>query len=221
MLQTQSNVFQLGSLILSEPITALTDLLLAILCSVIILRLLKFRNETGVMSPWSFFFLGMGLSTLTGAIVHGLRHYQTTDANYNTWMCMNILSGLSVFFAQLATAGYIGKISDKGGRYKTMAGIQLGCYIVLIFLFRSFEVVKIQIAVGMIPVLIIHLIGYRKGISGGGWVAAGIGTSFFSAIFHTFKISIDPVWCNFNDLAHVFIGISFVLIAKGVLISRR
>jgi hypothetical protein len=208
MSSTQPNVMQFGSFILSEPITALTDLLLAFLCLAIILRLRKGKAKSDTALFWSLFFLGMGLSTLTGSVVHGMRHYQSISTNHTTWMFMNILSGASVFFAQLATYQYIGKRSRYGSAYRILAWTQLGCYAVLILIFRSFEVVKIQVAVGMIPVMIIHIVGYRKGIRGGGWVGAGIGASFFSAIFHTFKLSIDEV-----------IGISFVLIAKGVLVD--
>jgi hypothetical protein len=214
---TESNVVQFGSFMLSEPITAITDVLLALLCFIIIFRLRVLKKETGSYSAWSFFFLGMGLSTLTGTIVHGCRHYQTEDAHYNTWMFMNVLSGLSVFFAQLATVKYIHQRSKHAKLLQTIAWIQLVCYFVLILIFRSFNVVKIQVAVAMIPVMIIHIAGFRKGIKGGGWVGAGIGMSFFSAVFHTFKISINEIWFNYNDLSHVFIGASFILIATGVL----
>ncbi|MFI5148469.1 MAG: DUF6962 family protein [Bacteroidia bacterium] len=220
-MQTSFNGIHLGSFLLSEPVTALTDLLLALLCLIIIFRLRRSQKTGAASTSWSFFFAGMGLSTFTGALVHGMRAYQTDAAHYNTWMVMNVVSGLSVFFAQMATVDFLRK-SGRGDRiYKTIALIQLGCFIVLILLFRNFEVVKVQVAAGMVPVMIIHLTGLRKGVTGSGWIGAGIGVSFCSAIFHTFKLSIHPVWCNFNDLSHLFIGISFVLIAKGILIESR
>jgi hypothetical protein len=163
----------------------------------------------------------MGLSVFTGVVVHGFRRYQSEDTHYNTWMLMNIIAGGSVYFAQIATARSILKDSSQGTLLSTIARIQALIYMACIAAVHSFSVVKIQIAAGMVPVMIIHFYDYRKGIKGGAWVGIGIALSFFSAVFHTLKLTISERWFNYNDISHVFIGASFVLISAGIRIRYR
>jgi len=215
----ESFAIHIGNFALSEPTTTISDFLLTLYCLLINLFLRRRRNGDAAMASWQFFFAGMGLSFLAGVFVHGLRHYQTEEAHYNTWMVMNVITGCSVYFAQIATSRSI----LKGGRgellMRTTANVQFILYLVCIYLFHSFNAVKIQIAVAMVPVMLINFFDYRKGTKGGAWLGVGIGISFFSAVFHTLKLSISERWFNYNDISHLFLAGSFTMMIMGI--SRR
>ncbi len=134
---------------------------------------------------------------------------------------MNSIAGCSVYFAQVAASRSVLKDSGQGTILRIIAQVQILAYLTCLFFIHSFMVVKIQIAAGMLPVMIIYIMNYRKGGKGGGWIGLGIGLSFFSAIFHTLKLSINERWFNYNDLSHIFITASFILIAAGVRIYHR
>jgi hypothetical protein len=215
----ESFAIHIGDFALSEPTTAVSDFLLTLYCLFICLYLHRRRKGDAAMGSWQLFFTGMGISFLTGVLVHGLRHYQTPEAHYNTWMVMNVITGCSVYFAQIATSRSI----LKGGRgeswMRTTANVQFIVYLVCIYVFHSFNAVKLQIAAGMIPVMVINFIDYRKGTKGGAWLGVGIGLSFFSAVFHTIKFSISERWFNYNDISHLFLAGSFTMMIMGI--SRR
>lgn len=207
----------LGSIIIDEPTTAGTDLVLSILCVFIFLLLSRYSTQCHSIRPWRSFFLLMGLSTLFGSIVHGLRYYQSDTYHYNFWMAMNLISGIAVYFAQMATI----KSNFKASRFRnillTVPNIQLALYLVLIMLFRDFNMVKLQIAAGMVPIMFINFYDYFKGAKGGAWIAGGIAVASLSSVVHSVKFSLNE-WFNYNDISHVLLMCSFSMICYGVVV---
>jgi hypothetical protein len=212
----ESFAIHIGGFALTEPITAVSDFLLTLLCLAICRKLQPFRKQEPAAAFWQYFFIGMGLSVLTGVVVHGFRQYQSEAEHYNTWMGMNVITGCSVYFAQIATALSVLKGGKGEKRMRTLATVQFVVYLACISLFHSFNAVKIQIAAGMIPVMVLNIIDSRKGAKGGAWLATGIGLSFFSAVCHTLKFSISERWFNYNDISHLFIASSFIGIYIGI-----
>src|ERR1051326_4747431 len=135
---------QLGNIVIDEPTTAGTDLLLTIICFFIFTWLSRLRGQCGSVSPWRNFFLLMGLSTLFGSIVHGLRYYQSEEYHYNFWMTMNIISGVAVYFAQMATI----RSNFRASRFRkvlaSVPNVQLLIYLVVLYFFRNFNVVVVR-----------------------------------------------------------------------------
>jgi hypothetical protein len=211
----------IGSFILSEPVTAVSDLLLSAFCISRVIVFQKYRSPDSALSFWQLFFLLMGVSSSVGVIVHGLRFYQSETVHYNTWMGMSVISGIAIYFAQMATSRSILRESKNGTLLRIIAQVQVVLFLILMILFRNYNVVKIQVAAGMVPVMIIHFYAFRKGMIGSAWLATGIAVSFFSAVVHTLKLSIDDRWFNFNDVSHVFIGTSFALISYGIIIRQK
>lgn len=206
---------------LSEPVTAISDLLLAVFCLAIVASFRKFRKLENSVYSWQVFFLLMGASTFIGVIVHGFRYYQSIPVHDNTWMLMNVIAGVSIYFAQLATSRSILKNSKNGAILRKIAAAQIVVYLILILIFRSFNVVKIQVAAGMVPVMIIYFYDFKKGVQGGAWLGTGIALSFVPAVFHSLKVTISENWFNHNDISHVFIGASFALISYGISIRLK
>ncbi|HEV7230861.1 MAG TPA: hypothetical protein VGO45_06010 [Bacteroidia bacterium] len=211
----------IGGFALSEPVTAVSDLLLGMLCLFIIISLQKSKRNNPAVTLWQIFFFGMGLSTLTGVIVHGLREYQSETGNHSTWMFMNVISGASVYFAQLATAQSILKDFRFKKLFVIIANAQALAYLLCISFVSgfSFNAVIIQIAAGMIPVMIFHFSASGRNKPGATWIGTGISLSFLSAVARTTKMSLDPDWFNYNDISHIFIAASFIVMFRGISMS--
>jgi hypothetical protein len=212
----------LGGFVLTEPTTAFTDLILACICLYVILRLGRSLAGSKWVKGWQFFFAGMGLSTLTGVLVHGLRNYFSVENHYLIWMSMNIISGTSVCFAQYATRHSVLLRSKNGGVYSAIAAAQAVAYFFCLLLIRpfSFTIVIIQVAIGMLPVMALNFLDFSKGAKGGAWLGTGIALTFVAAVFRVLKVSVSEHWFNFNDIGHVFIGASFLFICKGILLRE-
>ena len=216
------NVFSiaLGPFALSEPTTAFTDLLLAIICLYVMRRLGSALSGSKWKRGWQLFFTGMGLSTLIGVFVHGLRNYLSLDNQYLIWMIMNIISGVSVCFAQYATMHSVLLRSRNRKSYLILTIVQALAYFFCLMLIRpfSFTIVIIQVAAGMLPIMILHYYDSAKGIKGGAWLGTGIALTFIAAVFRLLKVSFSEHWFNYNDIGHIFIGTSFLFICKGILL---
>ncbi|HEY6161073.1 MAG TPA: hypothetical protein VI112_07615 [Bacteroidia bacterium] len=206
---------QLGNIVIDEPTTTGTDLLLTIICIFIFTWLSRLRGQCGSVSPWRNFFLLMGLSSLLGSIVHGLRNYQSEEYHYNFWMTMNIICGVAVYFAQVATIQSNFRISRFRKILVSIPNIQLAAYLVILYFIHNFNVVVIQIAVGMVPIMFINFFDYFRGTQGGGWISAGIALSCLPALVRGLKFSLNA-WFNYNDLSHVLLMCSFISIFYGV-----
>jgi hypothetical protein len=80
---------------------------------------------------------------------------------------------------------------------------------------QSYEIAKLHVAVGLVPILIAYALQGLRGERGKTWIAAGILVSALTAVVHTFKLSFS-VWFNYNDIAHMLIVSSIILIGNGV-----
>lgn len=219
----ESITVHIGSFELSEPVTALTDLFLSALCFFLFLSLRKYSRISNAANSWQLFFLLMSISAFTGVMVHGLRVYQTEAGHHTTWMIMNVIAGIAIYFGQIATMRSILNDSKHRTRYKVIVNLQIVAYLACILLMKEFNynVVKAQVAIGMVPVMLLNFLDYRKGTRGGVWLGIGIGLSFFSGVFHTLKLSISENWFNYNDISHVFLCACFTLMAYGFTLRMK
>jgi hypothetical protein len=79
-------------------------------------------------------------------------------------------------------------------------------------LVQNFIVVVINTALGLIPVMVLHLRLQRSAADK--MLAYGIMISFLTVIVHGFKISMHAYF-NHNDLAHILIMVSLWFMYKG------
>jgi hypothetical protein len=204
---------------IAEPTTALTDFILALLCLLFYFKVTKSRIEKGI-NNWRLFFLFMGISTLLGGITHAFLENHESAVYLSFWLTMQLASGLSIYFAQLATIRSIpnAKIPLYRSEQKSMllCRIQFLVFATLVLIFQNFLVVVINSTLGFLMVLYIHaLSGKKYGNRPAGWIAAGITISFLTAIVYSLKISVND-WFNFKDIAHVIMMVSICFIFYGV-----
>src|ERR1039458_2527470 len=92
---------EIGCIKIMEPVTVLTDLIVAVVCFYAWNRL-KRKNNSGniVFTLYRYFFLGMGLSTTLGGLIgHAFIQYLSFPWKLPGW----ILSMVSVALAERAS----------------------------------------------------------------------------------------------------------------------
>jgi di/tricarboxylate transporter len=207
---------ELGALKITEPVTAGTDLLIAliaiILAVLIFIRVRKIAEPVGRNLSWFYFFLFMGLSTFAGALSHGLRYYLPGSAFLFMFTLMNVLSGVSSLYAQLATIDF--EVENRTRRMKSFAVLLFICFIMLVIWIRSFTVTNIYVTGTFLFVLYNHRRSWKKGKNPSKYICYGILISFITAFVFLFKISLSE-WFNHKDIAHVFIMISLLVMYQG------
>jgi len=127
---------------------------------------------------------------------------------------MQLFNGFAVYAAQQATSNSALLLSQKRSLWNYASIIQLLIFIPSVFIFQNFTVVSIDMALGLIPIMMIHFKDSKTNPSSI-WIAYGILISFLTAIVHFSKFSLH-VYFNYLDIAHLLIMINLSVIFVGV-----
>lgn len=199
---------------LFEPITSLTDLILSISCFYFFFAIRKFKNINGHVNNWSRFFLFLGVSTLLGSILHATPF--RNNNSYNTlWVLMQLLSGLSVFFAQSAAFRY--QISNLKVRKVLIfySWVQLLIFLPCVFYFFNFKVVAVNSLITLIQLIIIYFPTNKNEVLLRSQISFGFLISFGTFYVNHKRLSAF-VWLKHNDIAHLIMYISVFLVFRGI-----
>ena len=205
----------IGSFVLTEPTTVITNIFLAALCWLFSSRLGKVQDKSSSTRYWQLYFILMGTSAATGIFKHGLVHYQSEANNYITWSVMNVETGFAIYFAQLATVHSFISIKRSSTILQAIITLQLGVYLAWFFIVKDYSIVKWHIALGLVPIMLVNGFYFFKGATGRGWLAVGIVVGAFAAAVHGLKFSFGK-WFNYNDIAHLFIMASLYMMFYGI-----
>jgi hypothetical protein len=206
---------KLGNLVIGEPMTSLTDILLAVTSFLLVIRIRSRLNESFFNNAWRMFFLFMGISTTFGTFAHALNGSEATRLFNVLWMAMTFSSSTAVFYAVHATIRFM-RSSDMWRRIFTRINfIALIVFLLYTAAYNDFEIFKIHAAVGVAIIFITHFIAWMKSHWGSGWIAVGMGLSIMTVIIHTSQLSISK-WFNYKDISHVIMLMSLVCIYNGI-----
>lgn len=208
---------QLGSVIIRDPVTALTNILI-FLAGYWCWRQIR-NSEDASVKAWSKFFLFIGTSSLVGVLVHGFSYYFSLQTHFWIWITMSLIQNLAVSFAQTGTAL----------RYFPKQKNWILVLIVLQFMGAAagqiasadYKWAKWHIALGLLPVMGLYFARWANGEKKSKWIALGIAVSGITVAVHSFKISISKEWFNFNDIAHLLIVASLLIMIKGFAAGRN
>ncbi|MGL4598671.1 MAG: DUF6962 family protein [Bacteroidia bacterium] len=203
-----------SGIILRDPVTALTNVMM-FAAGIYGWKKIRPADKTNFYAHnWGNFFLFLAISSLIGVIVHGFSYYTSEKTHLGVWMAMVIVQGLGSTYAQRAEAQrYIHK------RYRFLhlfPALQVLLFILAMIYWKNYNVVKIHIALGLLPIMLWNIILGFRSHTGTALIGWGIFMAAITAAIHTFKISIHPIWLNYNDISHLLIVVSFLMMAKGL-----
>jgi hypothetical protein len=199
---------EFGGVVIQAPVTAGTNLLLAVQCAVYCARL-----RTGAEARprlWAGFFAMMSLATLAGVLKHGMRDTLPESVFLGVLWISSVTGGVSTYYAQLATIR-----SHAGAAMARVlsraALVQLAGFLATsAALGPEMTLLIADTAIGLLPVIWFE----ARGCPEGGLVAIGLAVSIGTAAVYLSGLSVGP-WLNHIDIAHVLMGVSFLLIARG------
>jgi hypothetical protein len=207
-----STEIEIGGVIVRDPVTALTNIGIFATGLVCYLRLRKQKLEFPHKN-WIYFFLLVGVASLIGVIVHGFSHYTSEETHFKIWWAMGVVQGAGVTLAQF------GFTSNVLSRFRVLVialvALQFGAFVLGSYITGTFTIAKIHLAVGLVPIMLYYIYMAFKGRRAEKLVATGIGISSLTALVHGLKISISD-WFNYNDIAHLLIIASLVVMYEGV-----
>lgn len=201
-----------GGLIIRAPVTAGTNLLLAVQCSLYFRALRTAPSQRSRL--WAGFFLAMAVATLAGVVKHGFRHELAPSSLLLVLWVSNLGAGLSTYFAQCATLDRLARVKPlrKGD---SIVRAQLLLFLAANVAFGpEILVLLANTAVGLLPVIGAEARAAHRGQADGAWIAAGLSLSIGTGVVYVAELSAGP-WLNHVDIAHLLLGVSFWMMLRG------
>ena len=210
----QPSIYPFGFQI-TEPVIALTDLLIALVAFYCWRQWKKLKKQGSFYNLMNYYFILISISTFMGGVfAHALLHYYGQIQKVPGWQ----VGMLAVFCLELASIEQAKSHLSATllSVFKTLAIAKLLVAMFLSISTQSFTYVGLHLAIGLFVVMLIpHLVVYRVSKDEGNkYFLMGIGFFVVVAIVFAKKISPHPFFTE-QDVSHVLIAISVYLFYKG------
>jgi hypothetical protein len=208
---------------ITEPMTMLTDYVLALFTLYLAVRLLKLglSNQQNSILLWGGAFIATALAAVAGGTSHGFALYLGEVAKIAIWKTTVYSIGLASFFMLSGTI--IATISTKFGVWLLAATVlKFLVYAVWMVKHNDFRYVIFDYVPAMLGVILLLIYAFfsRKDRSVG-WIISGVLVSFAAAGIQQSGFTIHEYF-NYNDLYHVVqIGAMFLLFKGACLLKDR
>jgi hypothetical protein len=209
----------------TELTTAMTDLVLALVCIglvAIVLRSPVRRNEPQRALVWAAAFSFLCVAAFLGFIAHGfVLGDSVRDA---VWQPLYLSLGLTV---SLFVAGVVIDLSGNPVSRSVifaLAGLGIGFYGVTVLISGAFLVFVLYEALALLFAFLAYLyLALSRRAAWAGWMASGIGVSIVAAgIQATGTLTLRVIWeFDHNGIFHVVQIPGVLLLLKGILPERR
>ena len=204
----------------TEPMTMLTDYVLAILTGLLAVSLFRVGHARGQTSVrlWAGAFLAIAATALVGGTYHGSGHILSERILEGLWKMTMYISGFISFFMLMAAV--VACLSRRWHSWILgVTIIKLLLYLVWVSTHDEFRFVIYDYGSAMFLVLCLYGIAlFRFSQRGSLWVIAGLLLSVVAAALQRSGIDLSPHF-NHNDLYHVVQMAAIYLLYKGVLKS--
>ena len=207
----EATSIEIGGFVIRAPVTAGTNLVLAVQCFLYFRRLRAGPGPSARL--WGGFFSMMAIATLAGALKHGFQHELSETGLLLVLWVSSVAGGIATYYAQSATAITHAPEHLKR-RFDRLFQIQFFVFLAgNAALGPQMLLLVANIAAGLLPVIGVEAMALRRGHHGSGWVVGGLSLSILTGVVYLAGLSIEP-WLNHIDIAHLLMGVSFWLIVR-------
>lgn len=210
----QDTTIYISSFPIHEPVTVLTDYIMAAQCLYYYLKLKEVGFLGNSTTYWSYFFGLMAVSAFSGGCSHAFFEVHEGFGYKAFWLSMQVTNIFSLYYLQQAMLHSALADSKNQNLWNTGFRIQLVIALIAIFVFQNFLVVIINTSIALIPALIIYFADARQDRSSL-WIAFGIIILFVTGVVNAVKLCLHTYF-NHLDLAHVLIMINLWMMFTGV-----
>ena len=211
----------LGDIRIDEPITTITDMIIAAMCIYFYAKLRSISNEGAFYKLTNSFFLLTGIATFLGGIMgHAFNYALGIEWKIPFW----IISMLGIACFERSAILYIEPIvSNRLLKFlKWLNWVELAIFIFLAIFFINFMFVVGHTLYGMLFVVTaFHAYSYYKRKNQGSLLylyAAGI--LFICLLCFLFKLGFG-VWFNHLDVSHFFMAIAACFYYRGSILLYK
>jgi hypothetical protein len=205
------NYVEVLGILINEPGTFFSDLVMGLACLLIYFRLLS-KAVNRQQKNLSCFFLMFGISSIIAAFAHGFNYIFGMSLHVISWSC----AGFAVYFILAGSSSLITSIYLRNV-YNIFNIFQLSLLILLIIISPSFTIAKISFAFSLagilLPLYIVDTI--KNSYYTNFYIFAAIALASIPAMFHTVEFEFGYIF-NMNDLSHFVLVAVFYFVGFGL-----
>ena len=201
---------------LSEPTTALTDFILALLALGFSLQLMPYarRLRQESIHDWALAFGALSVGALAGGISHGFAAQLSETAQGIVWRITLYSIGLASYYMVAGTARAAMR-RRLANWLVLVAAIKLAGYLYWTTVRPEFTLAVYDYVPNMLAVLVMGvMLKRRRRDPAGFWLAVGVVISFFAAAVQLSGLTLAENF-NHNDLYHVIQMVALVMFYRG------
>lgn len=211
-IQPSIEVFNLR---IDEPITTLTDMLMAAICFYAFFRIRKLETTVRIKWYFKYYFLTLGFGAVFGGLLgHAFLYSLSPYWKLVSWILI-LLSVVCFVHALVQLA--LPLVRPVFARIIILLNLLIFTLATIITVWTlDFTAVKLYTVFGMFIVVgSLSLYIYRKtGNRGVAMLLVAVSIALLPAFVFSFKWGFSP-WFNHNDICHVILSISALVIYKG------
>lgn len=203
-------------MIVAEPMTLLTDLLLGGLGLALARRLSRHARGDGHRAArwWVLALAAAGLAALAGGIWHGFHQHWAPLTGWLLWR-VTVWSVGVASCAMLVATFHARVRAPLRGKLQILAVLQFAVYGLWMIGHSDFQWVIADYVPAMAVVLGLHGWAFwRRRLPADGWMVAGVAVSLVAAAVQALELAPDPRF-NHNDLYHVIQMAALVCFYRG------
>ncbi len=213
MAYTQPSIEVFG-LLIQEPVTTITDLMVSAVCYYAFFKLSKNKNQTKLKNYLRFYFLSMALATTIGGLIgHAFLYAFSFSWKLPGWLT----SMVSIALLERAVIEYLKPIISKnlGRLFLYLNFIELITFMTITFYTLNFFFVEVHSAYGLLVIVnslsVYHFIKTKN--RGSKLFIIAVSFSAISALIYMHEWGISA-WFNHFDISHIFMCISAIYFYK-------
>ena len=207
----------IGSVEWREPVTTLTDFLVALVCWTAFYFFQRQKSSSHVSYPWfRGYFLVFAIGMTSAAwLGHGFQAYVSPKTKMIGWIC----GATGIGFLQMGSLRAIEELIKPSLR-KVLPYVFFFEWLVAVSLMIGlfdFRVTQVNSAFGLVGlVLPMHIYRYLKTKKAGSkWIIGALAYSLIPGIVYSNQISISR-WFNYHDISHVLMAVFMTLMFMGL-----
>ena len=210
---TQPDIYVFGIRIL-EPVTSVTDVIVAIVCFYAYWQLKKDNAQTKTMHFMKWYFLTMGLATFLGgmighAFLYAFNEYWKLLGWYISMVSITLIERSAIEHAKPHISPKLGKA------FLVLNIVELVILMAITTYTLDFRIVEFHCVYGlMIVVFSFHLYTYSQTKDKGSkWMLYSVGVLIIAAFIFNWPV-VPHIWFNHRDLAHILMAIGSGMFLK-------
>jgi hypothetical protein len=198
---------------IAEPMTVLTDYLLAVVSAVLGFLLYRSRNNQSSRSYWAIAFFAVAAAAALGGTWHGFPAPALSRATLFKLWTLTLFSAGVASACMVAGSAYAAASGGIRLALLAFALVKLAGYVLWIQVNQGFIVVILDTGIAMGIVAVLHALDRANPSSR--WMLAGVAVSLAGAAVQALRLAPHPDF-NHNDLYHVIQCTAMAFYFRGV-----